>query len=332
MHFRTEIDIPYQGFRIRHQESILMIGSCFTENIGQYLQNAKFEVNINPFGILYNPQSISQALNIIQEKRLFSKGDLFQYDGLFHSYQHHGFFSNENAEQCLQKINNNIELASSQLLKTNVLFITFGTAYVYKLKKTGQIVGNCHKMPASEFERYRLDVRTIVNAWMDILKKIKRFNPQIKVIFTVSPIRHLKDGAHENQLSKSILLLAIDELCKLLDDVHYFPSYEIVMDELRDYRFYDEDMIHPNNVAVKYIWERLRNIYFSDETNSVINAWIKLDAAIHHRPFNPDSEGHKHFLKQTLLKVEDFRKKYPYIYCEKEIALLNGLLRGSNEV
>lgn len=326
MNFRTKIDIPAPGFAINHQNIIIMMGSCFAESIGRELENAKFNINVNPFGVLYNPQSISQALSILREGKLFSENDVFEHDGLFHSYYHHSRFSDENITKCLEKINTSIEMASSQLKSAGILFVTFGTAYVYRLKDRDMIVGNCHKLPADKFERYRLDTETIVNTWATTIKELRTVNPQLKLIFTVSPIRHLKDGAHENQLSKSALLLAIDELCRIYEDVSYFPSYEIVLDELRDYRFYDEDMTHPNNIAIKYIWERIRETYFSPLTDSIINEWIKLSAAMGHRPFNIQGERHKHFLKQTLLKTEDFQRKYPYIYCEKEIAAMRELL------
>lgn len=322
MNFRTKIDIPVPGFNIDHQDTIIMMGSCFAESIGKELENAKFNINVNPFGVLYNPQSISRALGILKEERLFSGDDVFEYDGLFHSYYHHSRFSDDNITRCLEKINGSIKMASSQLKNADILFITFGTAYVYKLKDQDMIVGNCHKLPADKFERYRLDTEAIVKTWMDTIKELRTINPRLKLIFTVSPIRHLKDGAHENQLSKSTLLLAIDRLCKMHEYVSYFPSYEIVLDELRDYRFYDEDMIHPNNTAIKYIWEQIRKTYFSPRTDSIINEWCKLSAAITHRPFNIQGEKHKHFLKQTLLKIEDFQRKYPYIYCEKEITAI----------
>lgn len=331
MDFRTEIDIPRQGFEIDHKNLILMMGSCFTESIGRHLDEAKFKVSVNPFGILYNPVSISQGLNMIRGKKLLSENDLFKHNGLFHSYYHHGQFSDTDVGAVLDRVNEGIELAYSQLLKTDILFITFGTAYVYELKESGLIVGNCHKLPASKFDRYRLDVNTIVDIWIKTIEQIRTLNPRIRFIFTVSPIRHLKDGAHENQLSKSMLLLAVDEISRSADETYYFPSYEIVMDELRDYRFYNEDMVHPNALAVKYIWERFVNTYFSDSSKSIIAEWSKLSAAIHHRPFNAESEDYKHFLKQTLLKLECFQKKYPYIYCEKEITLLKGAFRKSNK-
>lgn len=328
MEFRTKINIQASKDKIDHRTSVLMLGSCFAENIGVELKNAKFNIIINPFGILYNPQSVSQALDIIGRNRVFTENDIFQYNGLYHSYYHHGDFSDQDSARCLEKINSSILTSSSQLPKTDVLIVTFGTAYVYKLEENGLVVGNCHKLPASRFNRYRMDVNLIVGIWKETIKMLRRINPQMKIIFTVSPVRHLKDGTHENQLSKSVLLLAIDKLCSECDKIDYFPSYEIVMDELRDYRFYAEDMLHVNDIAVKYIWEKFKDTYFSQETNSIIDEWSKLALAIGHRPFNPQSGEYKHFLKQTLLKVEGFQRKYPYIYCEKEITFMSESLEG----
>ncbi len=327
MNFSTKVDIPDSSIEINHQSPVLMMGSCFAENIGKELEKAKFDININPFGILYNPLSISQALDILSSKRFFDKDDLFEYNGLFHSHYHHGQFSDTDATVSLEKINAAISGAASRLPDTNVLIITFGTAYVYRLRESGLIVGNCHKLPAANFERFRLDVDTIVDTWAGTIGKLRKANPNIKIIFTVSPVRHLKDGAHENQLSKSTLLLAIDKLCSMHKEITYFPSYEIVMDELRDYRFYAEDMVHVSETAVKYIWEKFKTVYFSAQTISVIDEWDKLGSAINHRPFNPQSGEYKHFLKQTLLKMKDFQRKYSYIYCEKEITALEESLR-----
>lgn len=328
MEFRTEVNLHVSNNKIGHHTSILMLGSCFAENIGAELRNAKFNITVNPFGVLYNPQSISQALDIIRRNHQFTENDIFHYNGLYHSYFHHGDFSDRDPALCLEKINTNIHAASSQLPKTDVLIITFGTAYVYASKESGLVVGNCHKLPASHFCRYRMDVDSIVDMWSETIEKLRQIKPDLTIIFTVSPVRHLKDGAHDNQLSKSTLLLAIDKLCSRYDNATYFPSYEIVMDELRDYRFYAEDMSHINSIAIKYIWEKFREVYFSSETDSIINEWNKMYMAINHRPFNPQSSEYKHFLKQTLLKVEGFQRKYPYIYCEKEIIFLNESLKG----
>ncbi|NDV94707.1 GSCFA domain protein [Dysgonomonas sp. 521] len=320
MDFRTRIDIPRSGLSISHKSHIVMMGSCFIENIGKLLIENKFDVNLNPFGILYNPLSISQALKFMIERKRFDETDIFEHQGLYHSFWHHGAFSNVDKVTCLSAINESIDKAADDLRNADVLFITFGTAYVFYSKKQEIVVGNCHKLPASDFDRYCLSVEDIVNEWVSLIKTLREINPLLQIIFTVSPIRHLKDGAHDNQLSKSALLLAIDKICGQEDRLHYFPSYEIVLDELRDYRFYNEDMIHPNTVAVKYIWERLSVTYFDEEAHPVIEEWRKLYQALNHRPINKESEEYKHFLRQTLLKLKAFNEKYPYICCTDEIS------------
>ncbi|MFV0538514.1 MAG: GSCFA domain-containing protein [Dysgonomonas sp.] len=320
MDFRTKIDIPKSGLDISHRSRILMFGSCFIENIGRLLIDNKFKANLNPFGVLYNPLSISQALQSLVNEQTFTGDDIFEYKGLYHSFSHHSSFSHSDKEKCLEQINRRFKQASDELRQSDVLFITFGTAYVFRNRKSGKIVGNCHKLPANNFDRYRLSVEDIVEDWNTLLQKLKEINPSLQVVFTVSPIRHLKDGAHDNQLSKSILLLAIDELCKSNQSLYYFPSYEIVLDDLRDYRFYNEDMVHPNSVAVRYIWERLIETYMHNETCLIIDEWRKIFSALNHRPLNVDSEEYKLFLRQTLLKLKAFDEKYPYICCEEEIS------------
>jgi hypothetical protein len=203
--------------------------------------------------------------------------------------------------------------ASDFIAKTDIFLITFGTAYVYHWKETGEVVGNCHKIPSDKFTRFRLSVDEIVSEWSEIISLIKNKNSKAIFLFTVSPIRHWKDGAHENQVSKSILHLAIDNLQSRFEDIHYFPAYEILLDELRDYRFFAEDMMHPSSVAISYIWKRFSETYFSDKTAEINQEWSHIYRAIHHKPMNPETEAHQRFLEQTRLKMETFFEKYPEI-------------------
>lgn len=323
MQFNTKIEIPRSVFPISHQDKIILMGSCFIENIGKKLISSKFDVQLNPFGILYNPLSISQALNRLIGGNPFSEKELFQDKGVYHSFWHHSRFSALDKATCLNNINTSFDQAQEYLKESELLIITFGTANIYRLSENGMVVGNCHKLPASTFCRERLNVADIVTEWELLLDKLYTLNHQIKILFTVSPIRHLKDGAHENQLSKSTLLLAIDELCAKYNNLYYFPSYEIVLDELRDYRFYAEDMLHPSETAVDYIWQRFTETYFSKETTGIMEEWRKIALNINHKPFNPHTEEYKHFLKLTLDKINLFKKKYPYICCYEEVELLN---------
>lgn len=320
MEFRTKTDITEPKIKISHKSHIIMMGSCFIQNIGKFLIDNKFEVNLNPFGILYNPLSISQSLRILIDQKQFSAEDLFEYNGLYHSFWHHGSFSNADKDECLKNINLGLRKAAHDLRHAHTLFITFGTAYVFESKQQNRVVSNCHKLPANLFSRYRLETDAIVRDWVQLIKELREINPLLQIIFTVSPIRHLKDGAHDNQLSKSTLLLSIDKIIRETSNINYFPSYEIVLDELRDYRFYDEDMVHPSSVAIKYIWEQFSETYLTEETQPIIEEWKKLRMALNHRPINKDSEEYKHFLRQTLLKLKAFNEKYPYICCEEDIS------------
>lgn len=305
---------------------MLLFGSCFAENIGRRLIENKFSVNVNPFGVLYNPASIGQAIGILRENKTFTEADIFQHQGVYRTYLHHSEFSSADKDNFLQTINESREKASDDLKKAEVLLITLGTAYVFDLKETGQVVANCHKQPSNIFNHRKLSVDEIVFSWTKLIEESLSINPELKILFTVSPIRHWKDGAHNNQLSKAILLLAIDELISKFSNLYYFPSYEIVLDELRDYRFYAEDMIHPNEVAIRYIWDIFTDTYFDEETKNICKQWQNISRAISHRPFNEGTEEHKQFLKQTLLKVNSLRNKYPYFDCEKELLLLENKL------
>ncbi|NDW10541.1 GSCFA domain-containing protein [Dysgonomonas sp. 520] len=328
MDFRTEIELQKVPFGINHQSKLLLTGSCFVENIGRKLSSDKFDVMINPFGILYNPLSIAQSLHTALSGKIFDESDIFQHNGLFHSFQHHGDFSDIDPQKSLAKINNSLLLLRDNISSVDVCFITFGTSFVYFHNATNGVVANCHKLPAKEFTRRRVDLNEIVTVWNGLIESLRKVNPKIRLVFTVSPIRHWSDGAHDNQLSKAILLLAIDQLMKENDDVYYFPSYELVLDDLRDYRFYAEDMLHPNDLAISYIWEKFGEMFFENDTKQIVKEWNKLKKAIEHKPLNPESDEYQQFLKQTLLKLSDFCNKYPYFYCENEIKQLNNKLSG----
>ena len=295
----------------------MLFGSCFSENIGDKLLDYRFRAEVNPFGILYNPMSISRAIRRLISRKSFSETDLIFHNEMYHSLMHHGDYSEMDKNVCLKNISERFSAAADFIRETDVFLITFGTAYIYKWKATGEVVGNCHKIPADKFSRFRLSVDEIVAEWSEIISEIKSKNgsqnKRVKFLFTVSPIRHWKDGAHENQVSKSILHLAIDNLQSRFDDVHYFPAYEILLDELRDYRFFAEDMMHPSSVAIDYIWERFSEVYFGDRTKKINEEWLQIFRAINHKPINSETEAHQKFLEKTKLKMEAFFEKYPAI-------------------
>ena len=325
VNFYTEIKIGKSPFGVCHTDRILVLGSCFADHIGRRLSENKFSCVVNPFGTLYNPFSILSAMKMMAQGKVFTPFDLFQSQGLWHSWAHHGSFSSTSVEESLKMMNDAIEQARGQLRKLDVLIITYGTAWVYRLAQEPEVVvANCHKEPEKRFLRSMERVDALAACMRQTLAVARAIRPQLKVIFTVSPIRHLRDGLHANQLSKSALLLAVDEV--VADDNrlnHYFPSYEIMMDELRDYRFYDDDMVHPSSKAVEYIWERFSSTYFSQQTLGLMKDWKSIALGLAHRPLHADSDAYRQFLESLLEKITNIKKQHPYLDVEKELKLCN---------
>ena len=311
--FSTQIDIPHSAVEITYNDRILTLGSCFAENIGTKLQEAFFLTFINPFGVMYNPMSVAQGIRHLLSEKEFTAADLFQSGSLWNSLAHSSTFSAVTADEALQKINSRLQAARYFLHETNVMMITLGTAWVFELVDTRKIVSNCHKLPASRFTRRRLSVDEIINEFTEVFGLLRNSYPGLKFIFTVSPIRHWKDGAHENTVSKSTLHLAVDALEKQFDFVHYFPAYEIMMDELRDYRFYASDMLHPSDVAVDYIWQRFGDTYFSSETLNLKKELERLRADLNHRPLHPETEEYRLFLLSVEKKKNGLIQDYPFL-------------------
>ena len=328
MEFSTHIVIPKCKFSFEYGEQIILLGSCFAENIGNKLQENKFDVDINPFGTLYNPASIASALRMLLRPEQFTKDDLFLHEGTYHSFTHHSRFSSISETECLENMNQRLLKSAEYLRKAKCLVITFGTAYVYKLKSNGQIVSNCHKLPDKMFLREMLSVQSIIDDWNCLLLSLWEQNPELKILFTVSPIRHWKDGAHGNQLSKASLLLAIDQIqTNFPTQTTYFPAYEIMMDELRDYRFYADDMLHPSSLAVEYIWQRFVENCLSSKSLTIFKEWNDIKKALNHKPFQPESEAYKQFMSQTLLKMERISNKIPSFDISTECELIKSKLK-----
>lgn len=322
--FRTIVPFYNYSWEIAHSDQIVMMGSCFSENIGAVLINGKFQVDLNPFGILFNPVSIAQSLESLINCRAYTKSDLFEQEGLWNSFDHHGCFSSVDPDKMLHVLNARVEQSSEYLRNASYLFVTFGTAWVYEYRKTGQIVANCHKVPAKEFTRYRLTVSDIVEQWEKVISQLAKLNPFLKILFTVSPVRHWKDGAVGNQLSKSVLLLAVDQLVSAFGEEKaiYFPSYEIMMDELRDYRFYADDMQHPSSLAVEYISERFCEQFMTENTRELMRKIIRLRQRCNHCPLNNETEGYREHVKRTFDEIHDFEHRFPYLNFEEEKQLL----------
>lgn len=298
MDLQTKIVIEKPDFRIGYDSHIMMLGSCFVENIGKRLEYFRFKTDVNPCGIVYNPVSVANVIKLLLDGRYFEGPDLLENNGKWVSLYHHGCFSATEREECLRNINERLEYSAAELRNTNVLVITFGTSWVYRFRENGVIVSNCHKFSASAFERFRLTVEDIVTEYTWLIEQLQQMNPALRILFTVSPIRHWKDGAHGNQVSKAVLLLAVDELVSRFENVSYFPSYEIVMDELRDYRFYADDMLHISDVAVGYIWEKFCELYMRKDSIDLMKRIDKLNKCRMHKPTDPESEEYKQLRKK----------------------------------
>lgn len=309
--FFTEVNIPNSSEKINYSDKIMTLGSCFAENIGKKMSDSFFRTDINPFGVLYNPVSVLQSLDLLMSEKQVEEKDLFQHQSLWHSYNHSSLFSDESAELTLEKINNRLNASREFFKSTQILLITFGTAWVFEDVESGKIVANCHKLPANRFRRFRLDFQRIIDEYNPMLRLLKEQIPSLQIIFTVSPIRHWKDGAHENTVSKSTLHLLVDALEKQFDFVHYFPAYEIMMDELRDYRFYDSDMLHPSAVAVNYIWQRFSDTYFSAETQKLKKELEQIRNDLNHRPLHPKSAEYQLFIQHIEKRKAKIKAHYP---------------------
>lgn len=283
---------------LSHHDAAMTFGSCFSDSIGQRMQAMALNVTVNPFGTLYNPLSIAQALNRLHEGTPFTTDELFEHNGLWHSFMHHSRFSGSDQQLVLCGINQEFEQAATLLQQCKTIFITFGTAWVYRLAERGTVVANCHKLPEKQFTRTLLTVEEIVNRIVPTIEALRQGNPNLHIVFTVSPIRHLRDGAHGNQISKATLLLAVDKLCRSVENTSYFPAYEIMLDELRDYRFYADDMVHPSPLAVEYIWQQFSELYLSEKTRALFPRIEKLRKLTQHRPFNTQSSEYAHYLQR----------------------------------
>ena len=297
MQFTTKI--PIQKFQnpITYESKIMALGSCFAENMSEKFEYFKFQNTTNPFGIIFNPVSIEKLVNRIVNKIEFTEKDIFFHNDLWHCYEVHSGLSNPNKEDFLKELNLLIFQSFNSLIQTSHLIITYGTSLVYRNIESNEIVANCHKVPQKQFTKEILSIETIEKSIKNTIALIQKINPNCNFIFTISPVRHIKDGFVENQRSKSHLISAIHSIRNSQFTIqNYFPSYEIMMDELRDYRFYAEDMLHPNQVAIDYIWIKFFENYVDEKEFITMNQVCEIQRALKHRPFNPDSESHHKFL------------------------------------
>jgi GSCFA family len=313
MQFRTTLSIPKSSFDLSYETPLFMLGSCFTENIGARLNDLHLPVLTNPFGIVYNPISMAKCINNLMINDLFSEKNVFQQGDLWHSWQHHSRFSSPEKAEILRGINAELSTARHHFSKTKTLILTLGTANVFVEKKSNQVVNNCHKVPPQYFEKKRLSVEDVVTNLKTVFEKIFLQNTDCQIVMTVSPIRHLRDGLIENNRSKAVLLLACGELSDLFPNVHYFPAYELVIDDLRDYRFYAPDMMHPTDQAIDYIWQHFTDTFFSEKTKTITDEIQKINLMKQHRPLHPNTEGYQQFVNTLQQKVDNLQKKYPFL-------------------
>lgn len=320
MNFRTEVNISNLPFDINYQTPTLLVGSCFTQNIGAKLSIHKIPTLSNPFGALYNPISVGNCIDTLLTGTTYNANDLQFENELWFNYNFHSKFSSPNKDECLSAINATVAQGHSFLKKTQVLIITLGTARIYRLLYNKQVVANCHKTPAKCFVQELLTPEQIVSEWTSRFNKLLSAKPSLRVILTVSPIRHWKDGATQNQMSKATLLLAVHRLVDIFpNNVFYFPSYEIMIDDLRDYRFYADDMLHPSTAAIEYIWEKFQQATFSPDTLEIARKVETIVKAVAHRPFNTNTESYRTFVQKTLTSAQSLCETYPEVDLRLEI-------------
>ena len=314
MEFRTKIPVEPQKYNpIDHRSKILLIGSCFAENIGEKLAYFKFNSQVNPLGILFHPMAIESLITNIINKKNYTQEDVFLHNELWNSFDAHSKLSNPSQEVILGALNKAINTTYHQLVEASHIVITLGTSWVYRHVESDKIVANCHKVPQKKFVKELLSVDEVSESLQAIVSLLRSVKSNSSLIFTVSPVRHLKDGFVQNNQSKSHLLAAIHQNIDLKDQIHYFPAYELMMDELRDYRFYADDMIHPNELAINYIWNRFSNVWMKPETHSIMNMIESIQKGLDHKPFHPESKQHLKFLNDLEQKQKQLLQQFPHI-------------------
>lgn len=310
MDFRKELLIkPFQN-QIQLTDRIFLSGSCFSENLGAKMAAYHFRTLINPYGILFNPISIVQSLQNVLFNKIYTPEDIFYHEGLWKSWNHHSQFSGEDQDKVLQSLNHSNQKAYEHLQQSRWLILTLGSAWVYS-RENGVVVANCHKIPTDKFNKSLLTVSEIRDSMEQLLQELEKFNPNLRVIFTISPVRHLRDGFVENNWSKAVLIQSVHEIVNKNPNVYYFPAFELIIDDLRDYRFYAEDMVHPNYLATDYVWEKFQQACIDEKSRSFFPDINKINAAKAHKAFQPTSEAHRKFREKNLELVKNLMNKLP---------------------
>ena len=323
MDFHLNFEPPKLPARIQLRDQLFLTGSCFTEHITRKLAEHKFSVFENSHGILFNPISICRSLFDCMEKKVYEKEDVFEDQGLWSSWNFHSRFSNAASKIALDSMNESVKKGNAALRSASWLIITLGSAFVYQ-RTDNNIVANCHKVPAKEFKKRLLSVDEVLAEMDMLLYKLSVFNPDLKIIFTISPVRHIKDGLIENNRSKSVLIQAVHHMVEKYDRLFYFPAYELVIDDLRDYRFYAEDMVHPNYQATNYVWEKFVEACIHEASREIMKELNQLNNALNHKAQHPGSPAHNKFLKQQLENVFQLAARCPYLDFSHEINYFSG--------
>ncbi|MFE3870122.1 GSCFA domain-containing protein [Flavobacterium sp. ZS1P70] len=314
MNFRTQIPIPKSNHLVDYNSKIVSLGSCFAVNMAEKLDYFKFQNSCNPVGILFHPLAIEKLIDFAVSEKQFTDNDIFFHNECWHCFDVHSDLSNSNKVELLASLNAIIKSTKLQLQEASHIIITYGTSWVYRNTESDSIVANCHKLPQKQFKKELLSVEKIRKSITNTVKLIHAVNPDCKIIFTVSPVRHIKDGFVENQWSKANIISALHESFDFrLSTINYFPSYEIMMDELRDYRFYAEDMLHPNQVAIDYIWNRFKETTISETAFSTMDDVESIQKSLSHKPFNPASTSHVKFESKVREKIIKLENKYSFM-------------------
>ncbi|PJX22853.1 GSCFA domain-containing protein [Psychroflexus sp. S27] len=311
MQLQTEIKLKDGEPKINYGSHLFVLGSCFSEHIGDRLSASQLRVLQNPFGILFHPFSLENFINRVVEQNFFTEKDIFHHNGLWHSFDAHSKMSHQNPDVVLEKLNEAIKSSFEFINKSSHVLITLGTAFIYRHIEKGEYVANCHKIPQKNFDKELISSTQIQQSLWRMIKCLKSINPEINLIFTVSPVRHQKEGFVENNRSKAQLISAIHHIVEK-EESSYFPSYEIMMDELRDYRFYKSDMLHPNETAIAYIWEKFTATWMTADTLKIMEKVDKLQRNLKHKAFNPDSEAHQSFLQKVEKQKKELKKRFPH--------------------
>ncbi len=313
MELSTKIEGLHTKISIDYHSKLMLVGSCFSDSIAAQLSSCLFEVSSNPFGISYNPVSISKSIYAIANQKSFEEDAFIKDKDLWFHYDLHSSFSGIDRFELVNAVNAKIQQAHQQLKEASHLVVTLGTAFVYELRATNSIVANCHKQNASLFDKRLLSITEIFESVDQLYQTAKKLNPQLQILFTLSPVRHKKDGLIENNRSKAHLRTALFEFLDSHQDCEYFPSYEILLDELRDYRFYDRDLLHPNSLAIDLIWERFVNLYVNDSCKADMKTALSIFKAASHKAFQPERQEHREFLKKNDQRKTEFYNKYPHL-------------------